>query len=133
MPRDWISHQHDIAYAGRVSDVRALMAKADLLLFPSYREGVPRVVMEAAASGLPTVAFDVPGVREAVEPAVTGILIPFGDVRRMAEETQRLLADGHARNVMGAQARTLAERRFDVREVTASYLQIYRTLGLNLP
>jgi glycosyltransferase involved in cell wall biosynthesis len=133
MPRDWISRQHDIAYAGRVSDVRALMAKADLLLFPSYREGVPRVVIEAAASGLPTVAFDVPGVREAVEPGVTGILIPFGDVRRMAEETQRLLVDGHARNVMGAQARTLAERRFDVREVTASYLQIYRTLGLNLP
>lgn len=133
MPRDWLSCQHDIAYVGRVADVQPLMAKADLLLFPSYREGVPRVVMEAAASGLPTVAFDVPGVREAVESGVTGCLIPFGDVHRMTQETRRLLADQHARRVMGTQARTLAERRFDVREVTASYLQIYRALGLNLP
>ncbi|WP_443197825.1 glycosyltransferase, partial [Pseudoalteromonas sp. GABNS16H] len=73
---NWFKSLEEVGYIGRLSDVAPLLAQADLLLFPSYREGVPRAVMEAAATGLPTIAFDVPGVREVVEEGRTGYLVP---------------------------------------------------------
>lgn len=128
---DWLRRQKAVEYLGRLEDVGPLLARADLLLFPSYyREGVPRAIMEAAATGLPTVAFDVPGVREAVCDGETGRLVPARDVDALTVGVEELLADPDRRHVLGRGARELAESAFDIRAIHAAYLDVYRELGM---
>ncbi|NWO07495.1 MAG: glycosyltransferase family 4 protein [Alteromonadaceae bacterium] len=123
----------DVEYVGPLSDVLPLLIDADLFLFPSfYREGVPRVVMEAAATGLPTVAFDVPGVREAVRNEQTGFLVPDRNVEQMTERVFQLLEDKGLRLEMGRKASELAKEAFDIRAVQEAYLNVYRKLGVDI-
>ncbi|MQM37963.1 N,N'-diacetylbacillosaminyl-diphospho-undecaprenol alpha-1,3-N-acetylgalactosaminyltransferase [wastewater metagenome] len=126
---DWVRDQDGVEYLGRLSDVGPLLAEADLLLFPSYREGTPRVVLEAAATGLPTVGFDVPGVREAVRDGETGFLVADRDVDALTERVSTLLEDEAQRLVMGQAARRMVEADFDVRAIQQQYLDVYRELG----
>jgi glycosyltransferase involved in cell wall biosynthesis len=100
------------------------------MLMPTYREGVPRVILEAAATGLPCVAFDVPGVREAIRSGRTGELVPFGDVRGLADRTIALLERKAERDRMGAAARAFVEQEHGIESVTRRYLGIYRTAGV---
>lgn len=129
----WLEEQKSIQYLGRLSDVQPLLAKADLLLFPSYyREGLPRVILEAAATGLPTVAFDVPGVREAVQDDVTGFLVRDRDVETMTKKLKDLIQDMDLRKRMGQAARKMTEEKFDIRINQKQYLQVYRELGIDV-
>jgi glycosyltransferase involved in cell wall biosynthesis len=129
----WLKNTSDIEYMGRLSDVVPLLSDADLLLFPSYyREGVPRVVMEAAATGLPTVAFDVPGVREAVRDKKTGFLVPDRDVDQMTARVFQLLENKELRLELGRNASELAKDAFDIRAVQEAYLNTYRELGVDI-
>ena len=129
----WLRRISDIEYVGRISDVVPLLNDADLLLFPSYyREGVPRVVMEAAATGLPTVAFDVPGVREAVQNEKTGFLVPRHDVEQMTTRVFELLENSKLRLEFGRNACEFAQRAFDIRAVQEAYLNVYRKLGVDI-
>ena len=133
VPADWVAQQEGVEYLGRVADVRATLAEADLFLFPSYyREGVPRVILEAAATGIPTVAFDVPGVREAVRDGETGYLVPDRDVDALTEKVGALLADDGQRLAMGQAARRMVESYFDVRAIEQRYLDVYRELGIGI-
>lgn len=130
---DWLREQIAVEYLGRLADVRPLFEQADLLLFPSfYREGVPRVVLEAAATGLPAVAFDVPGVREAVRDGETGYLVKDRDVDTLAERVTTLLEDAALRLTMGREARHMAEQAFDIRAIQAQYFDLYRELGMQI-
>jgi len=126
---EWVQQQGGVEYLGCLEDVRPLLAEADLLLFPSYREGTPRAVMEAAASGLPTVAFDVPGVRETVRDGETGYLVPDRDVDALHSRVVQLLEDEAQRLALGRAARQLAEEAFDIRAIQEQYWDIYRELG----
>lgn len=129
----WMSEQTDIEYLGRVEDVRALLNTADILLFPSsYREGVPRVVMEAAATGLPTVGFDVPGVREAVRDGDTGFLVPVKDVNALTSRVSELLNNAGLRLQMGEAARALALESFDRKAIEQQHFALYRELGVQV-
>ena len=125
----WVQDQGGVEYLGRLEDIRPLLAEADLLLFPSYREGTPRAVMEAAATGLPTVAFEVPGVRETVRDGETGYLVPDRDVEALYTRVAELLEDADQRLAMGRAARQLAEEAFDIRAIQRQYWAIYRELG----
>lgn len=130
---DWLRKATNVEYLGRLSDVVPMLEKADLLLFPSYyREGVPRVVMEAAATGLATVAFDVPGVREAVRDGETGYLVPDRDVEAMTARVLELLRDPSLRLELGHRATELAKTAFDIRAVQEAYLGVYRSLGVSI-
>lgn len=130
---EWLNSSPDIEYVGRLPDVFPLLSDADLLLFPSYyREGVPRAVMEAAATGLPTVAFDVPGVREAVNDNKTGFLIKNRDLEQMIECVLLLLRDQELRLKLGHNAHELAKEAFDIQAVQEAYLNVYRELGVNI-
>jgi|AntRauTorcE11898_2_1112593.scaffolds.fasta_scaffold00422_9 glycosyltransferase involved in cell wall biosynthesis len=123
----------DIEYLGRLADVRPILAEADVFLFPSrYREGLPRVVLEAAATGLPVVACDVPGVREAVRDGETGHLVAEGDVDALTECVTALLENGTRRREMGLAARRMVEQSFDLRAIEEQYLSIYRDLGIRI-
>jgi glycosyltransferase involved in cell wall biosynthesis len=124
-----VRRQEAIEYLDRLEDVGPLLAKADLLLFPSYREGTPRVVLEAAATGLPTVAFDVPGVREAVRDGETAYLVPDRDVEAMTERVAALLDAPAHRRECGEAARNMVEADFDIRTIEQQYCQLYRELG----
>jgi glycosyltransferase involved in cell wall biosynthesis len=129
----WLQEEPYVEYVGRLSDVVPLFNKADLLVFPSYyREGVPRVVMEAAASGLATVAFDVPGVREAVRDGETGYLVSDRDVEAMTDRVLELLRDQTRRLEFGRNASELAKEAFDIRAVQEAYLNVYRDLGAEI-
>ncbi len=132
VPVAWVKDQEGVEYLGWRSDVESLLVEADLLLFPSYREGTPRVILEAAATGLPTVGFDVPGVREAVRDGTTGYLAPDRDVDALTGRVKMLLKDAQRRQEMGRMARRMVEQEFDVRAIERQYLDVYRALGADI-
>lgn len=127
-----------VRYLGVRDDVRDLMAVADVVVLPSYyREGIPRVLIEAAAMGRPLVATDVPGCREVVEHGVNGFLVPARDGAALAGAIEALLKDPGLRAEFGAASRRLAEERFSDREVVGRILGLYAELlgarGLPVP
>ncbi len=117
-----------IEYAGECADVAALYATAHLVALPSYREGLPKSLVEAAACGRPVVTTDVPGCRDAIDPGVSGVLVPPRDARALAEAVIALAADEPARLRMGAAGRALAERDFGIQAIVQAHLDVYRAL-----
>lgn len=115
---------------GHVGNVPALFAASHIVVLPSYYgEGLPKVLLEAAAAGRPVVTTDHPGCRDAIERDVTGLLVPPRDAAKLAEAIEALLLDARRRQAMGRAARALAEREFGIEKVVASHLEIYRALG----
>jgi glycosyltransferase involved in cell wall biosynthesis len=116
----------NVELLGHRDDIDGLLAQADIVVLPSYREGTPRILLEAAAAGLPLVATDVPGCREVVRADENGILVPAGDAKALADALERLALDSGARERMGARSRVIACGEFDQENVLASTLSIYR-------
>jgi glycosyltransferase involved in cell wall biosynthesis len=98
------------------------------VVLPSYREGLPNVLLEAAACARPMVATDVPGCREVVESGVTGLLVPARDAAALAAAIGQLLDDPGLARQMGLRARELAEREFGINTVVERTLGVYREL-----
>jgi glycosyltransferase involved in cell wall biosynthesis len=90
-----------------------------------YPEGLPKSLLEAAASGVPLVTTDVPGCRELVPDGETGLLVPPRDPGALAEALERLADDPATRRSMGTAARRMAERRFSDRAVGAAIVRLY--------
>ncbi|NYT35726.1 glycosyltransferase [Allopusillimonas soli] len=117
-----------IEYLGECADVAALYARSHIVVLPSYREGLPKSLVEAAACGRAVVTTDVPGCRDAIEPGVTGLLVPAQDARALSEAVLELAEDGAKRSAMGKAGRALAERAFDIEAIAQAHLGIYDTL-----
>jgi ribosomal protein S18 acetylase RimI-like enzyme len=115
-------------FAGWREDVADLMALMDLFVLPSWREGVPRAAIEAAASGLPLVLTDIRGCREVIRHDIEGLLVPVRNPKRLAGAIAWLLDDPSARRRMGAAARRRAEELFDERRVVATVTGATRAL-----
>lgn len=113
---------------GQRSDMPDVLSAAHLVVLPSYREGLPKVLLEAAACGRAVVTTDVPGCRDAIDPGVTGVLVPVRNASALAEAIKDLINDPARCQAMGNAGRALAERAFDVRQVVASHLRIYQEL-----
>lgn len=113
---------------GERSDIAELYATSHMAVLPSYREGLPRSLIEAAACSRAVVTTDVPGCRDAIEPDVTGLLVPSHDARALADAIGRLADDDALRQRMGTAGRELAEREFDIDDVCRKHVEIYRTL-----
>ena len=113
---------------GHRSDMPQVMATARVVVLPSYREGLPKVLLEAAACGRAVVTTDVPGCRDAIDPGVTGLLVPVCNAVALADELEGLINDPVRCQAMGDAGRALAERAFDVRQVVAEHLRIYLEL-----
>lgn len=119
----WVS-EGLIDYLGHADDVRPFLAAADCVVLPSYREGLPRTLLEAAAMGKPLIATDVPGCRHIAVHGVNGYLCTVRDARSLAEAMTNMLALPDAeRRAMGVAARTKAEAEFDERTVVERYLE----------
>lgn len=116
---------------GYRDDIQDIFSQSNLVVLPSYREGLPKVLIEAAACGRATVTTDVPGCRDAVIPNETGLLVPARDVTALADAIQTLVEDPVRRKVMGAAGRELAEREFGIERVVEAHLEIYRAAILS--
>ncbi|MFB6178303.1 MAG: glycosyltransferase family 4 protein [Halorientalis sp.] len=117
----------DVFMTGYRDDVPNVLAASDVLALPSFREGTPRVITEAMASGLPVVATDIAGVPEQVEDGENGYLIPTGDADALAERLSTLLADRQLREKMGDRGRERASR-FSVEQMCADIGRLYEGL-----
>lgn len=113
-------------WLGHVDDMPALLRSVDIVALPSYREGLPKGLIEAAASGCALVATDVPGCREVVEHEVDGLRVPVRDGVALADAIERLVLDGALRARLGAAAREKAVELFDERIVVARTMDVYR-------
>lgn len=109
-------------------DIADLFAESNIIVLPSYREGLPKALIEAAACGRAVVTTDVPGCRDAIEPEKTGLLVPVRDASALAEAIRTLIEDPQRRKQMGASGRELAEREFSIETVVDAHLAIYREL-----
>jgi glycosyltransferase involved in cell wall biosynthesis len=111
-----------IDYLGAADDVRPFLAAADCVVLPSYREGLPRTLLEAAAMARPLIATDVPGCRHLVRHGVNGLLCEVRDSGALAAAMERMLgAAPEQRAAWGAEARAIAEREFSEEVVIARY------------
>jgi glycosyltransferase involved in cell wall biosynthesis len=114
-----------IQWLGHVQDMPALFAEVDAVALPSYREGLPKCLIEAAACALPIVTTDVPGCRDVVSHGVDGLLVPVRDAHALAEALVQLHRDPALRARLGAAAREKALREFDEQIVLARTLSVY--------
>lgn len=104
----------------------ATLNAAHIVCLPSYREGLPRTLIEAAACGRAIVTTDVPGCREVVRDGENGLLVPLRDGPALAEALAALIADPERRRAMGARGRAIAEAEFSVERFVAESLDCYR-------
>jgi glycosyltransferase involved in cell wall biosynthesis len=115
-----------VEWWGFRDDMPETLNRADIVCTPSYREGAPRGLIEAAACGLPIVATDAPGCREVVLDGENGLLVPVRDAAATASALGRLLAEPELRRRMGERSRALAAERFSVERFVADTLAVYR-------
>lgn len=117
-------------YWGSSADVREYLALADCVVLPSYREGTPRSLLEAAAMGRPLVATDVPGCREVVRHGLNGLLCLPRDSHSLADQMQIILQMPATQlTQMGRASRQWAEQKFDEKLVIDAYMQLIDELG----
>ncbi|WP_126285312.1 glycosyltransferase family 4 protein [Burkholderia stagnalis] len=123
-----------VEYLGEAHDVRPHIAAADCVVLPSYREGVPRTLMEASAMGRPIVATDVPGCRDVVADGETGLLCAARDSASLAARLVQMIELGPAgRDAMGARGRRKVAAEFDEQAVVERYTITIRALtGVSL-
>ncbi len=110
------------------SDITSIFAMSHIVVLPSYGEGLPKVLVEAAACGRAVVTTDIPGCREAIAPDQSGLLVPPRDARALADAIKHLIENEDLRREMGRAGRALAEQRFSIEEVIAKHLSTYEVL-----
>lgn len=113
---------------GYRTDIAEQYAAANIVCLPSYREGLPKSLVEAAACGRAVITTDVPGCRDAVAPNLTGTLVPVKDSVGLANALQSLIENPDLRQEMGLAGRKLAEEAFAIEKIVAQHIQIYRDL-----
>ena len=125
--RGWVA-EGLLQWLGHVDDMPALFASVDAVVLPSYREGLPKGLIEAGACGLPLVTTDVPGCREVVTDGVDGLLVQVRDVATLAAAIARLHDDPALCERLGRAAREKALAAFDERIVLDKTLAVYAEL-----
>lgn len=125
---------NDASLHGRVRllgarrDVPALLAVADLFVFPSRTEGLPNALLEAMSVGVPVVTTDVPGCRDLIEHGQTGLLVPYGDAHALARAIHRQLTDRASARRMADRARTVVHTEWQLSRALSEYLALYRAV-----
>lgn len=121
---EW-TREGPVEWLGHVENMPELMGTVGIVCLPSYREGMPKALLEAAACGCAVVTTDVTGCREAIIPDVTGLLVPIRDVNALVAALRLLLSDASLRQSMGEAGRRLAVERFGINAVIEQTLALY--------
>jgi glycosyltransferase involved in cell wall biosynthesis len=119
--RDWVG-EGTIEYRGHVSDVRPEISEATVYVLPSYREGMPRTVLEAMAMARPIITTDTPGCRDTVIQGANGFLVPIRDSVALAEAMMCFVDAPGLAVAMGKRSREIAESRYDARAVATAVI-----------
>ena len=122
--RDWQA-SGIVDWLGHVDDMPTLLAAADVVVLPSYREGLPKSLIEAAACARPLITTDVPGCREVVNDGVDGLVVPVRDALALAHAIARLQDDPSLARRLGEAARAKALAEYDERRIVTSTLDVY--------
>ena len=117
-----------IEWWGQRDDMPRVFAQSHIVCLPSYREGLPKVLVEAAACGRPIIATDVPGCREIVHDGENGLLVPAKDFYALANALRQLIDNPSLRIVMGKRGREIVESKFSIEHVVTQTLTLYKEL-----
>jgi glycosyltransferase involved in cell wall biosynthesis len=117
-----------VEWLGHVDDMVPLYRDSAIVCLPSYREGMPKALLEAAAAGCAVVTCDVTGCREAIEPGVTGDLVSARDSEALAQALVSLIRDEKRRVAYGVRGMERAKSRFSVASVVSQTIEFYRGL-----
>jgi glycosyltransferase involved in cell wall biosynthesis len=117
-----------VEWRGASDDIVGVWRAAHVAVLPSWREGMPKALLEALASARPVITTDTVGCRDVIEDGVEGILVPLKNPQALAAAMERLATDAELRARMGRAARRRAETKFDRRRVVEAHLDLYRGL-----
>lgn len=126
--RQWVD-DGTVEWLGQRWDMPHVYADATLVALPSYREGLPKALLEAGASGRASIASDAPGCREVIRHGVNGLLVPVRDGEALARAIEEMLANDIALRTMGTAARRIVEEEYGVDGVVAETLALYDVLA----
>jgi glycosyltransferase involved in cell wall biosynthesis len=118
----------DVEWWGHSADMATVLTQAHIVCLPSYREGLPKSLIEAAACGRAIVACDVPGCREIARHDENALLVPPRDPIALAEALRKLITDSELRQRMGRRGRSMVEAEFSLERVVAETLATYAVL-----
>lgn len=127
--RDW-EREGVVEFLGHQDDMPDLLRRASIAVLPTYQEGVPRFLLEAAATGLPIIATDIEGCRMVVKPGVNGLLMAAKDAAALADAVRCLLREPSVRERMGRAGREIVIAEFDEARILNQYEAMYRSLGV---
>jgi len=114
---------------GYRTDITQLFSESNIVTLPSfYGEGLPKVLIEAAACGRAVITTDHPGCRDAIEVNVTGLLVPIKDAISLANSIEFLIENPDRRKEMGRAGRELAENEFTIEHIVMQHIDIYEEL-----
>ena len=119
-----LKRDEHVAYLGDVSDIRHALAMASVLVLPSYREGLPRSVLEAMSMGRAIITTKAPGCRDTIENGKSGVLVEPRSVEQLIAAMERFIKEPPLAKRMGGEARRLAEDKYDVSRVNREMLTI---------
>lgn len=131
VPASWLEEQqrsNTVEWWGHRSNMAEVYSQASVVCLPSYREGLPTVLVEAGASGCAIVATDVPGCREVVSDSVTGLLVPPRNADALAAALRRLIIDSELRSSLAANAFNFVVNELSEDKITQMTLRLYRDM-----
>lgn len=126
-----IKNDPNLEVIGYSKNIPKLFENSHIICLPSYREGLPKSLVEAAAASRAVVTTDVPGCRDAIIPDKTGLLVPSKNSERLAEAILFLLKNPSIRVEMGKSGRIFAEKEFAIKKIISKHLNIYEELKIN--
>ena len=118
----------NVKFLGRRNDIASVLRDSHVVCLPSYREGLPKALLEALSCGRPIITTDVPGCREVCNDGVNGLLVPARDSIALSQAIEKLVLNAEMRQAMGRAGRLRAETEFSNEIVCAQTLDLYRKL-----
>ena len=125
--KDWIEDGL-IEWLGHREDMPEVISQSNIVCLPSYREGLPKVLIEAASCGRAIVATDIPGCREIVQDNYNGLLVKPRDPEAIAEALEKLIISPSLRIAMGEKGRKLVEEEFSIQKIVLQTTQLYKEI-----
>jgi N,N'-diacetylbacillosaminyl-diphospho-undecaprenol alpha-1,3-N-acetylgalactosaminyltransferase len=117
-----------IKFLGWRDDIKELLALCDIYVLPSYREGIPRTILEAESMGKPIVTTNTIGCKEVVENEKNGYLVPIKDVQALSDAIEKLILDSDLREKYGNYSRQKAVNEYDIKIIIGKYMELYNIL-----